>query len=59
MTAPSTKILPEKMREKSYLQYKIQQKHEYWKTPKSALLLGAGCSYPVVPLGSGIIKFCQ
>ncbi|MDI3320386.1 hypothetical protein QJ048_11410 [Pinibacter sp. MAH-24] len=47
------------MREKSYLQYKIQQKHEYWKTPKSALLLGAGCSYPVVPLGSGIIKFCQ
>ncbi|MDH7460957.1 tetratricopeptide repeat protein [Chitinophagaceae bacterium 26-R-25] len=57
--APSTKIFPEKIREKSYLQYKIQQKHEYWKTPKSALLLGAGCSYPVVPLGSGIIKYCQ
>lgn len=59
MPAPSNKILPEKIREKSYLQYKIQQKHEYWKTPKSALLLGAGCSYPVVPLGSGIIKYCQ
>jgi tetratricopeptide (TPR) repeat protein len=59
MAAPSTMILPEKIREKSYLQYKIQQKHEYWKTPKSALLLGAGCSYPVVPLGSGIIKYCQ
>jgi hypothetical protein len=56
---PITAILPEKIKEKSYLLYKIQQKHPRWNTAKSALLVGAGCSYPILPLRSGLIKICQ
>jgi len=56
---PITAILPEKIKEKSYLLYKIQQKHSRWNTAKSALLIGAGCSYPILPLGSGLIRICQ
>jgi tetratricopeptide (TPR) repeat protein len=56
---PITAISPEKIKEKSYLLYKIQQKHSRWNTAKSALLIGAGCSYPILPLGSGLIRICQ
>lgn len=59
MTKPSNCILPEKLKEKSHLLYKIQQKHEHWGVAKCALLIGAGCSYPTLPLGGGLIKICQ
>ena len=59
MPQPSTKILPDKLKNKSHLLYKIQQKHEHWGVPKCALLIGAGCSYPTVPLGSGLIQYCK
>lgn len=59
MSKPGTKILPKKIKEKSYLLYKIQQKHEHWKIPKCAVLIGAGCSHPVIPLGSKLITLCQ
>jgi tetratricopeptide (TPR) repeat protein len=59
MNKPTTCILPEKLKEKSHLLYKIQQKHEHWGVAKCALLIGAGCSYPTVPLGGAMIKFCQ
>lgn len=59
MNKPETKIHPDKLKEKSHLLYKIQQKHERWDVPKCALLIGAGCSYPTLPLGGGIIKYCQ
>lgn len=59
MSKPTTCILPEKFKEKSHLLYKIQQKHEQWGVAKCALLIGAGCSYPTVPLGGELIKLCQ
>jgi len=59
MSKPSNCILPEKFKEKSHLLYKIQQKHEHWGVAKCSLLIGAGCSYPTIPLGGVVIKFCQ
>jgi len=59
MKNPTTIILPEKLKEKSHLLYKIQQKHEHWNVPKCALLIGAGCSFPTLPLGGGLIRYCQ
>ena len=59
MNFPSKIISPTKIKDKSYLLYKIQQKHEHWNVAKCALLIGAGCSYPTLPLGSGVINFCQ
>jgi len=59
MSKPITQILPQKLKDKSYLLYKIQQKHEHWGVAKCALLIGAGCSYPTLPLGGGLIKYCQ
>jgi tetratricopeptide (TPR) repeat protein len=59
MSKPTNCILPEKFKEKSHLLYKIQQKHEHWGVAKCSLLIGAGCSYPTVPLGGVVIKFCQ
>jgi tetratricopeptide (TPR) repeat protein len=59
MNKPTNSIFPEKLKEKSHLLYKIQQKHEHWGVAKCALLIGAGCSYPILPLGGGLIRFCQ
>ena len=59
MNKPTNSISPEKLKEKSHLLYKIQQKHEHWGVAKCALLIGAGCSYPILPLGGGLIRFCQ
>jgi tetratricopeptide (TPR) repeat protein len=56
---PVTAVLPEKIKEKSYLLYKVQQKHHRLNTPRSTLLIGAGCSYPILPLGGGVVKICQ
>ena len=59
MAKPLTKILPEKLKQKSHLIYKIQQKHEDWGIAKCAILIGAGCSHPTIPLGNELITICQ
>jgi len=60
MAKPSTKIDKRKVKDKSALLYKIQEKHsEHTKVSKCAILIGAGCSYPILPLGSQLIKLCQ
>lgn len=59
MSKPINSIIPEKLKEKSHLLYKIQQKHAHWDVPKCAILIGAGCSYPIIPLGNGLITYCK
>ena len=60
MTKLTNKINKRKLRDKSCLLYKIQEKHsEHSKVSKCAILIGAGCSFPILPLGSGLIKICQ
>jgi len=60
MASPSNKIEKLKVKEKSSLLYKIQEKHsEHNRVSKCALLIGAGCSFPILPLGGGLIKLCQ
>jgi len=60
MAKPATKIDKRKVKDKSSLLYKIQEKHsEHTKVSKCAILIGAGCSYPILPLGGQLIRLCQ
>lgn len=59
MAKPVTEILPKKIKKSAHLLNKIQQKHPHLHISQCVLLLGSGCSYPTIPLGSGITEICQ